>query len=59
MTAQTAAGIDPQSICAYMQWTMESVVDALEQTPQMSVDPLYIVPASERAQLLLDFNDRR
>ncbi|WP_441004964.1 AMP-binding protein [Pseudomonas syringae] len=42
-----------------MQWTMESVVDALEQTPQMSVDQLDIVPASERAQLLLDFNDRR
>ncbi|WP_370683506.1 amino acid adenylation domain-containing protein [Pseudomonas syringae pv. atrofaciens] len=59
LTAQAAAGIDPQSICAYMQWTMESVVDALEQTPQMSVDQLDIVPASERAQLLLDFNDRR
>ncbi|WP_240364470.1 AMP-binding protein, partial [Pseudomonas syringae] len=58
-TAQATAGIDPHSICAYMQWTMESVVDALEQTPQMPVDQLDIVPASERARLLLDFNDRR
>ncbi|SOS20803.1 non-ribosomal peptide synthetase [Pseudomonas cerasi] len=59
LTAQATAGIDPQSICAYMQWTMESVVDALEQTPQMPVEQLDIVPASERARLLLDFNDRR
>ncbi|WP_032618982.1 condensation domain-containing protein, partial [Pseudomonas syringae] len=59
LTAQATAGIDPHSICAYMQWTMESVVDALEQTPQMPVDQLDIVPASERARLLLDFNDRR
>ncbi|WP_057407755.1 non-ribosomal peptide synthetase [Pseudomonas amygdali] len=57
-TAQTTAGISAQSICAYMQWTMESVLDALEQTPQMPVDQLDIVPASERAQLLLGFNDR-
>ncbi|WP_122386926.1 non-ribosomal peptide synthetase [Pseudomonas syringae group genomosp. 7] len=57
-TAQTTAGIDPQSICAYMQWTMESVLDALEQAPQMPVDQLDVMPASERAKLLLGFNDR-
>ncbi|KTC01815.1 non-ribosomal peptide synthetase [Pseudomonas syringae] len=56
-TAQTSAGIEPQRICAYLQRAMESVIDALEQTPQMPVAQLDIVPASERTQLLQGFND--
>ncbi|WP_032632401.1 AMP-binding protein, partial [Pseudomonas syringae] len=59
LTAQTSPGIDPQRICAYLQRTMEALLDALEQAPQTPVDQLGIVPASERAQLLSDFNNQR
>ncbi|MCF5572459.1 amino acid adenylation domain-containing protein [Pseudomonas syringae] len=59
LTAQTSPGIDPQRICGYLQRTMQALLDALEQAPQTPVDQLGIVPASERAQLLGDFNNQR
>nr|UXB94867.1 non ribosomal peptide synthetase [Pseudomonas syringae] len=59
LTAQTSPGIDPQRICAYLQRTMEALLDALEQAPQTPVDQLGIVPALERAQLLVEFNNQR
>nr|WP_274383968.1 non-ribosomal peptide synthetase [Pseudomonas cannabina] len=57
-TAQTSPGIDPQRICAYLQRTMQALLDALEQAPQTPVDQIDIVPASERTHLLQDTRQR-
>ncbi len=52
-TAQTSPGIDPQRICAYLQRTMQALLDALDP-----VDQIDIVPASERTHLLQDTRQR-
>ncbi|MCF5653299.1 amino acid adenylation domain-containing protein, partial [Pseudomonas syringae] len=44
-------------VCGYMQTVLEHLVDALEQSPSSALDSLPILPAAERAQLLVAFND--
>ncbi|WP_017905449.1 non-ribosomal peptide synthetase, partial [Pseudomonas asplenii] len=57
LTVQAVAGIDAQRVCGYMQAALESLVDALEQDPEAPLSGLSILPADEREQLLVGFND--
>ncbi|MDF5894455.1 syringopeptin non-ribosomal peptide synthetase SypB [Pseudomonas syringae pv. syringae] len=57
LNVQAVAGIGAQRVCAYMQTALESLVHALEQTPQAPLNRLPILPADEREQLLVAFND--
>ncbi|MEK9495952.1 amino acid adenylation domain-containing protein [Photorhabdus sp. P32] len=56
LTAQVAQPFDPERICGYMQQALESLVDALEQTPDMPIQQLEILPATERTLLLKTWN---
>ncbi len=57
LNVQAVAGIGARRVCAYMQTALESLVHALEQTPQAPLNSLPILPADEREQLLVGFND--
>jgi amino acid adenylation domain-containing protein len=59
LTAQTLASINPRRICLYMQTALESLVAALETAPSMAVRALEVLPATERHQLLYEWNDTR
>ncbi|MGB7603033.1 MAG: amino acid adenylation domain-containing protein [Candidatus Sulfotelmatobacter sp.] len=59
LTPQTPASIDPRRIGEYMQTALESLVAALETTPCTPVRELETLPASERHQLLHEWNDSR
>ncbi|UJD76475.1 non-ribosomal peptide synthetase [Photorhabdus luminescens] len=56
LTAQVVQPFDPEQICGYMQQALESLADALEQTPDMPVQQLEILPATERTLLLKTWN---
>nr|UXB94800.1 non ribosomal peptide synthetase [Pseudomonas syringae] len=56
LTAQTTPDIDPQRICAYLQRTMDHLLEALEQSPQTTAEQIDIVPLDERTRLLEHFN---
>nr|WP_318646575.1 non-ribosomal peptide synthetase [Pseudomonas sp. Pdm06] len=55
-TAQAVIEVGAQRVCGYMHTALESLVAALEQTPERALRELPIVPAAEREQLLVDFN---
>ncbi|KMW72304.1 hypothetical protein TI10_15140 [Photorhabdus luminescens subsp. luminescens] len=56
LTAQVVQPFDPERICGYMQQALASLVDALEQAPDMPVQQLEILPATERTLLLKTWN---
>ncbi|CAQ85107.1 MULTISPECIES: non-ribosomal peptide synthase/polyketide synthase [Photorhabdus] len=56
LTAQIVQPFDPKRICGYMQQALESLVEALEQTPEKSVRMLEILPETERRLLLENWN---
>ncbi|MGY2438175.1 amino acid adenylation domain-containing protein [Pseudomonas sp. SDO52101_S400] len=56
LSVQAVPGIDGARVCEYINVAFDSLVQALEQTPQLSVDQLSILPLDERRQLLVDFN---
>ncbi|WP_026145258.1 condensation domain-containing protein, partial [Pseudomonas asplenii] len=49
--------IGARRVCGYMRTALESLVDALEQSSATTLDNLSILPANEREQLLVGFND--
>ncbi|TCV56384.1 non-ribosomal peptide synthetase, partial [Pseudomonas fluorescens] len=55
-TVMTPARIGAQRLCGYVQHTLENLVGMLEQQPDMPLQRLSILPASEREQLLVTFN---
>ncbi|NWA25203.1 AMP-binding protein, partial [Pseudomonas gingeri] len=57
LTTLVASSIGAARVCAYMHTALEHLVEALEQTPQASLQGLSILPAGEREQLLMGFND--
>ncbi|KAF9342526.1 hypothetical protein BGX26_007353, partial [Mortierella sp. AD094] len=57
LTAQVIQQFDSHRICGYMQKALESLADALEQTPDMKVRELEILPNEERETLLESWND--
>ncbi|WP_455710256.1 non-ribosomal peptide synthase/polyketide synthase [Photorhabdus luminescens] len=56
LTAQVVQPFDPESLCGYMQRALESLVDALEQVPDVPVRALEILPKAERTLLLKTWN---
>jgi amino acid adenylation domain-containing protein len=57
LTAQVQSSIDPDRICAYMHTALEQLVEALEKVPSIRARDLDILPASERHQLLVEWNE--
>jgi amino acid adenylation domain-containing protein len=57
LTLQAVAGVDPDAVAARVAAALESLVDALERSPQTSIGQLSALPSAERKQLLEDFND--
>ncbi|MGC5700439.1 amino acid adenylation domain-containing protein [Pseudomonas sp. NFXW11] len=51
-----AAGVAAERICGYLHCALEHLVQALEQTPQLAVGRVPVLPAAERQQLLETFN---
>ncbi|WP_334190910.1 amino acid adenylation domain-containing protein, partial [Noviherbaspirillum sp.] len=56
LTAHTHRSINPALICAYFRTTLAGMVHALENRPDLPVDMLDILPASERQRLLVEWN---
>ncbi|TDB56913.1 non-ribosomal peptide synthetase [Photorhabdus khanii] len=56
LTAQVVQPFDPDRICGYMQQALESLVEALEQSPETPVRVLNILPETERTLLLKTWN---
>ncbi|WP_152981821.1 non-ribosomal peptide synthetase, partial [Pseudomonas mediterranea] len=56
LTTLAESRIGAERICGYMHTALESLVDALERTPEAPLRELAILPAAERRQLLVDFN---
>ncbi|WP_186156384.1 non-ribosomal peptide synthetase [Burkholderia gladioli] len=46
-----------QRVCGYMSQALDSLCDALERAPQVSVRTLAVMPPAEREQVLRGFND--
>jgi amino acid adenylation domain-containing protein len=59
LDAQTPAAIGPMRVCEFMRTALESLVDALESAPATAVRALEVLPASERHQLLYEWNDTK
>ncbi|MCL6742542.1 non-ribosomal peptide synthetase [Kosakonia sp. R1.Fl] len=59
LTAQTAAGIDPQRQLGYLLTTLTSLSTALAHEPQRPVLSLPVLPEGERNQVLVAFNATR
>uniref|UniRef100_UPI000475EB1A condensation domain-containing protein n=1 Tax=Pseudomonas asplenii TaxID=53407 RepID=UPI000475EB1A len=57
LNVQVVAGIGAQRICGYMRTALEQLVQALEQAPTTALNRLPILPADEREQLLVGFNN--
>ncbi|WP_340608593.1 non-ribosomal peptide synthetase [Xenorhabdus bharatensis] len=56
LTALAGAGIDPARITTYLETALRGLTDALARNPQQPIQGLSILPATERQQLLVDFN---
>ncbi|KMJ45340.1 hypothetical protein AB204_09455 [Xenorhabdus khoisanae] len=56
LTAQVVHPFDPVRICGYMQQALESLVEALEQSPETPIRALEILPETERTLLLTTWN---
>ncbi|MFC6338635.1 non-ribosomal peptide synthetase, partial [Pseudomonas karstica] len=56
LTALVASQVGAKRVCDYMHAALESLVDALERTPDAPLRELAILPLAERRQLLLEFN---
>nr|UXB95125.1 non ribosomal peptide synthetase [Pseudomonas syringae] len=53
VTGKVGAG----RVCGYMQTALENLLVTLETSPDIALDSLPILPAAEREQLLMGFND--
>ncbi|MBS9438350.1 amino acid adenylation domain-containing protein [Photorhabdus noenieputensis] len=56
LTAQIVQPFDAKRVCGYMQQALESLVAALEHTPDIAVRMLDILPDTERTLLLKTWN---
>jgi non-ribosomal peptide synthetase component F len=56
LKAQAQSPVEPDRIYAYMHMALEQLVEALERTPSIPLRDLNVLPASERRQLLVEWN---
>ncbi len=59
LTAQVNASISPERVVGYLQTAMEGLVEALGKFPEKPVLDVGVVPAQERHQLLVEWNDTK
>ncbi|KAF9993974.1 hypothetical protein BGZ80_007960, partial [Entomortierella chlamydospora] len=57
LTAQVVKQYDSSRICDYMQQALQSLADALDNTPNMPTRELEILPSDEREMLIRSTND--
>jgi amino acid adenylation domain-containing protein len=57
LTAQVQAATGPMRVCEYMRTALQVLVQALETAPATAVRTLDVLPASERRQVLYEWND--
>ncbi|OEZ95967.1 linear gramicidin synthase subunit B [Duganella sp. HH101] len=57
LTAQLNVTVSAQRVCEYMHAAVEQLVAALEAAPDSAVGAIDVLPASERRQLLVEWND--
>ena len=56
---QVGRNIDPSRVLGYIEEALDGIVGALQEQPEKPVLSLSVVPASERRQLLYDWNAPR
>jgi amino acid adenylation domain-containing protein len=56
LTAQVVASLEPDRMCGYMQQALQSLVEALEMSPEWPVGQLEVLPHEERELLLKTWN---
>ncbi|MEX5612666.1 amino acid adenylation domain-containing protein, partial [Pseudomonas protegens] len=56
LTLLASTQVDPRRILGYLLCTLENLAQALEQTPQLALEQLPILPVAEREQVLEGFN---
>jgi amino acid adenylation domain-containing protein/FkbH-like protein len=56
LTAQTDRRINPDQITEYLEVALQSLIVALNQTPQMPAPQLRVLPEREQQQLVRSFN---
>ena len=56
LTVYAKTPISAEHVCALMHTALESLLTALESTPQKALHHLSILPAAERQQVLQEFN---
>ncbi|KAG0209210.1 hypothetical protein BGX28_010432, partial [Mortierella sp. GBA30] len=56
LTAQVMHPIDPARVCAYMQKALESLAEALEDTREIPILNLEVLPSEERQMMLSNWN---
>ena len=59
LSAQTVASIAPMRVCQFMHTALESLAEALQNTPAAPLHTLQVLPTAERHQLLYGWNDTR
>jgi amino acid adenylation domain-containing protein len=57
LTAQTDQRINAQRVIGYLRTAVQSVLGALEKTPELPALRISIIPAEERQDILKSFND--
>ncbi|SEI20494.1 amino acid adenylation domain-containing protein [Pseudomonas asplenii] len=57
LCVSTLAEIGAERVCGYMLSALDSLVEALEEKPDLPLARLSILPAAERERLLVGFND--
>jgi amino acid adenylation domain-containing protein len=57
LTAKVQSPADPARICGYLHAALEELVAALETSPTTALRSLEVMPALERRQLLVQWND--
>ncbi|PHM30278.1 amino acid adenylation domain-containing protein [Xenorhabdus innexi] len=57
LIVQTVSSIDPTRLTNYMVTALTGLIETLETAPDTPIVDISILPASERQQLLVNFND--
>jgi amino acid adenylation domain-containing protein len=57
LSAQVQPSIKAIRVCQFMHTALEELIDALENAPERAVSSLDVLPAAERHQMLVEWND--
>ena len=59
LDAQAPVSVGPMRVCEFMRTALESLADALDAVPSTAAHSIEVLPASERHQLLYEWNDTK